>query len=100
MGLFSFFNRNKNKLQGFLDRDAILLDVRTHQEYNEGSIDGALHIPLKEVSSNIDTLKKKNAPIIAFCKSGGRSAIATGILKKHGIEALNGGGKNSLERKL
>lgn len=99
MGLFSFFN-NKNKLQDFLDRDAILLDVRTHQEYSLGSIKNALHIPLKEIPSNIETLKKKNAPIIAFCKSGGRSAIATGILKKNGIEALNGGGKNSLQKKL
>ncbi len=54
MGLFSFFN-NKNKLQDFLDRDAILLDVRTHQEYSLGSIKNALHIPLKAIPYNIES---------------------------------------------
>ena len=45
-------------------------------------------------------IKKLNKPVIACCASGMRSSQATSILKKNGIEVINGGGWKSLQSKL
>jgi rhodanese-related sulfurtransferase len=55
---------------------------------------------LNLISTQIDSIKKLNKPVIACCASGIRSAQATSILKNNGIEVLNGGGWKSLENKL
>ena len=98
MGLFSFFfKRNAQKVKDFLKRDAIILDVRTQREWEEGHITNAIHIPLSDLKDHIDDLKKLDKPVIAHCKSGGRSARATKLLKFYNIEAINGGGLSDLK---
>lgn len=93
MGLLSFFfKRNSEKIKAFLKRDAVILDVRTKREWDEGHIANAIHIPLSDLKANIENIKALNKPIIAHCKSGARSARATKLLKFYNIEAINGGG--------
>jgi CoA-disulfide reductase len=66
----------------------ILLDTRTNREYEQGYIEGAVHIPLDELRENLDKLdKSKN--IIAYCQSGLRSYIANRILKGNGYNVIN-----------
>lgn len=101
MGLFSFLFGNKTeKIQDYLSRDAIIIDVRTKGEYNGGAIPGSKNIPLQTIGSKLKTIKSWNKPVIACCASGARSASATAILKQNGIEALNGGSWHSLYRKI
>lgn len=101
MSLFSFFFKNKtNALKAFKSKNALLLDVRTKQEFDAGAITGALHIPLHKLEASVQNLKEKNRPIITYCKSGGRSLTAAALLRKNGIDALNGGGWRSLSKKL
>jgi len=71
----------KNKvLQG-----AILLDVRSNQEYKEGHLQGAINIPDFEIFKRIQReIPKKNQLIILYCQYGGRSKSASLILKKLG----------------
>lgn len=93
MGLLSFlFKKNKQKIETFIKRDAIILDVRTILEYNEAHIENAVHIPLSQLKHHLHDIKKFNKPIIAHCKSGVRSAKAVKILKIAKLEAVNGGG--------
>ena len=93
MGLLNFFfKNNSNKIKAFLNQDAIILDVRTKREWEEGHIKNAIHIPLSDLKNHIDDLKNLNKPIVAHCKSGVRSARATKLLKFYDIEAINGGG--------
>ena len=55
-----------------------------------GHIEQALWIPLSDLSSNIDKVKSKNYDeIYTVCLSGGRSASAVKLLKKHNINAIN-----------
>lgn len=79
---------------------AILLDVRTPREFGSGHIKGAMNIPVQVLTQKVDQIKKKDKMVIAYCKSGQRSALATRILKKSGIIAYNGGGYHSLNSKL
>jgi rhodanese-related sulfurtransferase len=76
-------------------QDALFIDTRTEAEYKEGHILDALHIPLGDLERRASELNKyKDRPLIAYCRSGHRSASAGGKLKKLGFETVHnlGGG--------
>ncbi len=98
--LSSLFGSKSKKIKEFMDRGAIIVDVRSKSEYNSGAIPGSKNIPLQQISIKASELKKLNKPIIACCASGMRSGSATSILKSKGIEAMNGGGWLSLSKKI
>ncbi len=102
MGILDFFGfGDKSKqIKAFKENNAIIIDVRTYEEYAGGHIKNSKNIPLQVLEAKINEIKKWNKPIITCCKSGGRSSIASMLLKKNNIEALNGGGWNSLQKKL
>jgi len=101
MGIFDFLFKNKRKMiKEFISKEAIVLDVRTTAEYSNGAISGSKNIPLQTLSNEIAKIKKLNKPVITCCASGMRSATAASILKNNGIEAINGGGWQSLSQLL
>lgn len=70
------------------DSTVILLDVRTQSEYLEIRIDGAVLLPLNEITLRAqDVLINKQATIIVYCRSGNRSAQAVQLL--HGLGYTN-----------
>lgn len=75
--------------------DAVVLDVREDQEFAEGHIVNALHIPVGVLDKRLDELEAhKDKPIIVYCRSGDRAARASATLHKQGFTAvfkLNGG---------
>jgi len=83
-----------------ISNGAQILDVRTPTEFREGHIKGSVNIPLDIISTKVSEIQKWDKTVILCCRSGMRSAQATGILKSHGVEALNGGGWASLQSKL
>ncbi|NJN27732.1 MAG: rhodanese-like domain-containing protein [Cyclobacteriaceae bacterium] len=98
MGLLSIFGiKSKSTLlKEALTDGAIVVDVRTPQEYNEGHISGSLNIPVNQIEARASMLKKKEKTIILCCKSGGRAGQAKSILEKNGISCINGGSWGSL----
>ena len=102
MGFLDFlrFGTKTNAIQEYVQKGAVILDVRTPAEFKEGHIKGSKNIALQVLNGQVETIKKWNKPVIACCKSGMRSAQATSILKQNGIDCINGGGWNSLENKL
>ena len=75
--------------------DVILLDVREDDEFKAGHIPGAEWIPLGQLSSRLSELPKDKT-IGAVCRSGNRSAQATGLLLQNCFDAHNRqGGMNS-----
>lgn len=79
-------------LKQLLSNGAIVVDVRTPEEYNSGHYKGSLNIPLDTVASRTVELKSKGRPIIAVCRSGARSGAAAAMLSASGIQVFNGGG--------
>ena len=79
---------------------ATIVDVRTPGEFSMGHIKGSKNIPLDQISSKVDSIKKMNKTIILCCASGIRSGQAEGILKQAGVDAHNGGGWSSLNSKI
>lgn len=69
--------------------DALVIDVREPQEWSQGHIPGARHIPLGQLSSRLNELDKyKDRPLITQCRSGMRSASAASTLKKAGFTKI------------
>ncbi|THF51285.1 rhodanese-like domain-containing protein [Flavobacterium supellecticarium] len=99
LDLLGFGNKNE-MIQEFVAKGAIILDVRTPEEFAGGHIPNSRNIPLQRIASEITTIKKWNKPVITCCRSGMRSAQAATVLKQNNIEVINGGGWNSLESKL
>ena len=93
MGFFDMFKRKdmSAQIKEYLEKNAVILDVRTQEEWNEGHIDGAKHIVLSLVPVKIDEIKSWKKPIIAVCRSGARSGQATQFLQQHGVDVINGG---------
>jgi len=102
MGLLDILGlgNKSNEITDFVAKGAVIIDVRTYEEFAEGHIKDSKNIPLQLISSKINDIKKLNKPVIACCRSGMRSGQATSILKQNGIECINGGGWNSLAQKL
>lgn len=88
-GFFKTKNINKGYKEFLKDENAILLDVRTVEEYNEGHLKHSINIPLGEIKFNkLD----KNKKIYVYCRSGSRSQSACFELTDKGFEAIDIGG--------
>ncbi|GAA4892979.1 hypothetical protein GCM10023311_16780 [Flaviramulus aquimarinus] len=101
MGFLEFiFGAKKRQVENYLKKGALILDVRTQKEWDNGHIEHAIHIPLNELNNRVDEVKKLNKPFIVCCESGVRSAKAAKFLNLNNIDATNGGGWVSLNNKL
>ncbi len=68
--------------------NAVLLDVRSSQEYIEGHIRGSINIPVYDIEKQAKNKLNKNSIIIVYCSAGIRSKRAIQILEKLGYENL------------
>ncbi len=68
--------------------DAILLDVREHDEWSAGHADTALHIPMGEVVARLAEVPE-GGTVHVVCRVGGRSAQVTQYLIAQGMDAVN-----------
>ena len=105
MGLFDFFLNTADINTGVEEYEkndgAVLLDVRTIEEYRGGHIDGSINIPLDKISSVENIVKDKSTPLYVYCLSGGRSGQAVSYLKQIGYtNAKNIGGISSYRGKV
>lgn len=65
-----------------------VLDVREPDEWQEGHIEGAVHIPLMTLPGRVDELPA-DTRLLVVCHVGGRSAQATAYLVQQGYDAVN-----------
>lgn len=87
-------------IEEFLDYDrenTILVDVRTEVEYNNGHLEGALHIPVDNLRARLGELDKTKE-ILEYCQIGLRGYVASRILTQNGykVKNLTGGYKSCL----
>ena len=63
---------------------ALLLDVRTPEEYREGHVPGSVNLPLQELYRVGQVVPDKTTPLFLYCRSGARSGQATEMLREEG----------------
>ena len=79
---------------------ALILDVREPDEYEEGALPGAVHIPRGHLEAQVEgRLLDKDAPVVVYCAGGVRSAFAVQTMEELGYtNALSmDGGFRSVE---
>lgn len=98
MGLFSIFSNKGKAIEELLEKGAVVVDVRSSSEYRSGHSKGSKNIPLPQIETKSNEILKWNKPVIFCCASGMRSGQATSILKKKGLECINGGSWQKMSR--
>ena len=87
MGFFDFL-KGPDISQGVKEYQAtpgaVLLDVRTLEEYREGHIPGSKNVPLQSLDKVFSMVNHQDTPIFAYCCSGARSARAVSALRRMG----------------
>mgnify|MGYP003707330817 CR=1 FL=1 len=90
---------NEDEVGELLKKGAVLVDVRTQDEFDSGHLEKAIHLPYQK----IDELPKlveveKDTPIVVYCRSGNRSSKAKATLDGLGYtEVVNGGAYSDLK---
>ena len=79
-----------------LDLDNVLLiDVRTQKEWDDGRIEGAVHLSLKDFIKNLaHIVKDKMQPVVVYCSTGGRAIAAAKYMNNlgyHAVPVIEGG---------
>ncbi len=72
------------------NQNALIIDVRTPEEFSEAHLPNAKNFPIDNLSQDIETIKKlqQDRPLLVYCRSGKRSARATEKLKNLGVNSL------------
>lgn len=90
--MFEFLFRRGTDLAAarhLVDGGALLLDVRTEDEFAERHVHGAVNIPVQALAQRLHELPHKQHPIVVHCRSGIRSATAAGLLRKAGWASVH-----------
>ena len=68
-----------------IDAGAVVLDVREPDEYDQGALPNAIHIPRGHLEAQVEgRLLDKTAPVVVYCAGGVRSAFAAKTLQELG----------------
>lgn len=80
---------------------AVLLDVRTPQEYREGHIPESKNVPLQTINNIVSCVRNKETPLYVYCYSGARSSRAVSMLQHIGYtNVTNIGGISAYSGKV
>lgn len=92
MGLFSFLGFGGSKAKEALRKGAIVIDVRTPQEFDGGKVPESINIPVDRIAANAERIKNMNRPVVFCCTSGARSGNAVSMMKQKGLKDVYNGG--------
>ena len=95
--LKNLFGKSTN-LQQFIDEGAVIIDVRTPQEFDQGHVKGSKNIPLDSLQNRFEEIRNLNKPVITVCQSGMRSGTAKSFLESKGLTVINGGAWATLNK--
>ena len=104
MSIFDFFKQpdiNIGLKEYAETKNAVLLDVRTPQEYREGHILGSKNVPLQTIDKVMSITENKDTALFVYCYSGARSRQATAMLQHMGYTKVqNIGGISAYQGKV
>ena len=98
--LQNLFGSKTSELKQFLNEGAVIIDVRTPNEYASGYIKGSRNVPLDALQSRWPEVRQLNKPVITVCQSGMRSSSAKSFLEAKGLKVINGGSWAALNKIL
>jgi len=92
MGIFSILGIGNGRIKEALRQGAVIVDVRTAHEFDQGKVRGSVNIPIDRISINIERLRHMRKPIILCSNSDSETEKAIAILKANNIKEVYNGG--------
>lgn len=97
MSPMSYASERAEKGWQLVERGAMIVDVRTPQEFSNGHLNNAVNFPLSELDQHFKDIDKDRL-IVLYCRSGNRSGQAYKYLQSQGFTNLyNAGGFEELQ---
>ncbi|MBN8675402.1 MAG: rhodanese-like domain-containing protein [Chitinophagales bacterium] len=91
--MFSFlFGTGKNSIKTALQNGAVIIDVRTVHEYDQGRIKGSINIPTDRLASSVERIRQFKKPVVFCGRYGAESSAAVRFMKKNGMKEIYDGG--------
>ena len=82
-----------------ISEGATLVDVRSDEEFAQGSLEGAVHVPHDQAATRLDAFGAKDEPVVLFCRAGGRAGRVKKLLESKGwTQVYNAGGLADLKQ--
>lgn len=75
--------------RSLVEQGAHLVDVRTPGEFADGHIEGAVNIPVDQITGRFDEIGKRDEPVVVYCRSGARSGRAKRVLEQAGFASVH-----------
>lgn len=69
--------------------EALFVDVRTPREFAQNGLQGAINIPVQEMTMRIGEFGDPDQPVVIYCRTGSRSSHAKRILEQYGYEKVH-----------
>ena len=85
---FLWFRLRAGEAKKLVAEGASLVDVRTEQEFARGHLDGARNIPVHQIAARAKKEIPRGKPVVVYCASGMRSAMAASALRRAGFERV------------
>lgn len=100
MGLRSLlgFGEKRKMVYDYLDKEALIIDIRTPETYAKGSLPGSMNMVLEYLDLEFERIREINKPILVVCGSGLRSDEGAVVLRRQGFEAINAGSYRRLKK--
>ena len=90
-----------DRIRQALRDGAVVIDLRTAYEYDQGHVPRSLNIPIDRIRANIGRIEDLRKPVILCCGTGSHCWEAASILQEAGItRVINGGDWQSVLRKM
>lgn len=87
----NYKNLNNDELKQLIknNKNILLIDVRTEEEFKKNNIETSINIPLQDLLYNLDELQNHHdKDIVIYCRSGHRSITACNLLAIEGFNRL------------
>jgi len=73
-----------------IEEGALVIDVRSTEEFESGHLDGAVHVPFEDTNALVDAIgANKDRPVVLYCGSGRRAETAREALGEAGYEQVH-----------
>ena len=104
VGLFSACSKVSDeelaKAHKAVANGAIIVDVRTPQEFKVKHVKGAINLPVEEIMKGPLRKLPKNKEIVVYCRTGSRSSASAKILKEKGWNVYDVATQSDWEREI
>jgi rhodanese-related sulfurtransferase len=92
MSLFSILGIGNKKIKEDLRRGAIVIDIRTANEFDQGKVPDSINIPVDRISINLQRIRQMGKPIVICSNWDSENEKAINFLKSNGIKEIHNGG--------